>query len=347
MDDMTDAMFFKDIIDNILIADVSFDERIVFTTIEIYETFEIACIGQRIEIDDKVLWVLMYEMADEVGTDESRAAGNKDLLFGHGVKVKRIKGSTVVYISDLGSRISDCGLRILDHSSFPPFCHSAVLPFRHFDYFAQMEEVFDDFIGKFWTNDRVTELEQLATEHEWRFSPRERFAEQPTGLKSFNLFKGKRGKRITGVIHPASTIVHCESRIYDYIYYSDGGKKKTTVIEMTCSNIDLSTFSVKPKKGISNIFNFKSKKRASSSLDKFTTNYQMEAADPQVTEMQIPDSVFGLVSDCSGLSLEGDGNILLYYYNRKQIPAQDLLREHEKAVEILDRLLHDREKEFV
>lgn len=210
-----------------------------------------------------------------------------------------------------------------------------------------MEEVIDDFIGNFWTNDRIKELEQLAAEHGWDFSPRDRFAAQPTALKGFNIFKGKQGKRITGIMSLPMKESECNSRIYDYIYYSDGGKKKTTVIELTCHQFDLSPFSIGPKKGLSNIFSFASRKRNTSGVDKFSSNYQMEAADPEATDIQIPDSALGLIAESPNISLEGDGNVLLYYHHRKLIPAQDLIREHTLALEILNKLLHDREKEFV
>lgn len=209
-----------------------------------------------------------------------------------------------------------------------------------------MEEVIDDFIGNFWTNDRIKELEQLAAEHGWEFLPRDRFAAQPTALKGFNVFKGKKGKRITGVMQLPMQILQCNSRMYDYIYYSDGGKKKTTVIELTCQQLDLSPFSISPKKGLSNIFGF-GRKRNSSGIDKFSANYQMEATDPEASDIQIPDSVLGLIAESPNISLEGDGNVLLYYHYRKLIPAQDLIREHTIALEILNKLLHDREKEFV
>lgn len=209
-----------------------------------------------------------------------------------------------------------------------------------------MEEVIDDFIGNFWTNDRTRELEQLAAEHGWEFSPRERFAAQPTALKGFNVFKGKHGKRITGVMHLPKGSDH-SSRIYDYVYYGNSGKKKTTVIEMTCHQLHLSPFSISPKKGLSHLFSFTTRKRNTSGIEKFSGEYQMAAADPEATDIQIPDSALGLIAEHPNISLEGDGNVLLYYHYRKLIPPQDLIIEHALALEILSKLLHDREKEFV
>ncbi|HLF65173.1 MAG TPA: hypothetical protein VI603_15520 [Saprospiraceae bacterium] len=210
-----------------------------------------------------------------------------------------------------------------------------------------MEEVLDDFISSFWQNDRYKELERLAEEYGWEFTPRARFSEQATALKGFSLFKGKRGKRITGILSAPVKGIPCHVRIYDYVYYSDGGKKKTTVIELTCEQIYLSRFHIKPKKGITNIFNLGNRKKGSTGLEKFSAHYHIDAADPESTDIQIPDSALGLIANNKDVSLEGEGHLLLYYSNRKLIPAHELLSDYEKAVEIMDRLLHDREKEFV
>lgn len=209
-----------------------------------------------------------------------------------------------------------------------------------------MEEVFDDFIGGFWKNDRVTEMERLAAERGWEFNSRVKFSEQATDLKSFRLFHGKRGKRLIGIMCFREKSLRCDVRIYDYVYYSDGGKKKTTVIEMTCPELFLPKFEIKPKKGLASLFKF-GKKKSSSGIERFNTHYILESPEPESIDIQIPDSVLELISECKELSVEGDGHTLLYYYYRKQIPVQDLSTEHALAMTIMDKLLHDREKEFV
>jgi cephalosporin-C deacetylase-like acetyl esterase len=210
-----------------------------------------------------------------------------------------------------------------------------------------MEEVLDDLIDKFWKNDRVLEIRQLADEHGWGFTPRERFAEQPTALKAFRLFDGKRGKRITGMMQPPLDKTGFHTRVYDYIYYGDGGKKKTTVIELQSDELDLPAFHMKPKRGLARLFSRTGRKRTASDPDYFTTKYIIETSDPEAIEIQIPNSALNVISDCNGLTIEGEGNILLYYYYRKLIPVHEILHEYSTALKIMDRLLYDREKEFV
>lgn len=209
-------------------------------------------------------------------------------------------------------------------------------------YFCEMEEAIDDFIDKFWKNDRVVELRQLADEHSWEFTSRERFAEQPTALKQFRLFKGKRGKRITGILSTVNHELKCNVRIYDYIYYSDGGKRKTTVIELTSSSFNCIPFHISPKKGLATLFSFGNK----SGLEKFNSDYQLEGPDRELRG-QFPDSAKELVARSSGLSVEAEGGVFIYYFNKKRIPVEEIVLEYRKALGILDRVLHDREKDFV
>lgn len=205
-----------------------------------------------------------------------------------------------------------------------------------------MEEAFDDFIDKFWKNDRVVELRQLAEEHRWEFTSRERFAEQPTELKRFKLFKGKRGKRITGIISTRHQQLKCDVRIYDYVYYSDGGKKRTSVVECSSPSFNIVPFRIYPKTRLANLFSFGTK----TGLDKFFAEYDIEGPDPALLS-RLPDSALCLVAEHPGLTVEADGDMFLYYYLKKRTPVQDLLDEYRSAVEILDKVLYDREKDFV
>lgn len=210
-----------------------------------------------------------------------------------------------------------------------------------------MEEVIDDFILGIWKNDRVLEMQRFAEEHGWDFILRARFSEQPTAVKGFHVFRGKRGKRFTGIMQIRYGDRPYDLRLYDYVYYSDGGKKRTTVIEIAVPGLYLHAFHIKPKKGLSSLFNFGGRNKHSSGVEKFAADYQLEGSDPEAIQLQIPDSVLEIISAQKDLSLEGDGHYLMYYYDRKQLPVLQFPAELQIAMEITDKLLHDREKEFV
>ena len=208
-----------------------------------------------------------------------------------------------------------------------------------------MEEVFDDFIGKFYTNDRIVAMGKLALEHGWAFAKRVRFAEQPTDIKHFVLFKGKRGKRITGVIDMGIVDSGSATRVYDYIYYSDGGKKKTTVIEVYAPDLFFSQFRIFPKPALKSLF--QRSRNGDPELDMFDKHYQIETTDPNATDLEVPDSVLRMMTAEKGCTLEGAGPYLVFYKKHKQLPVNEILPAADLVLSMADGALHDREKDFV
>jgi hypothetical protein len=68
-----------DPVDKFSVTDIPPDEGIARQMFYVPEVFEIARIGEFVEVDDGMLGMRRKEMPDEVGTDETRAAGNQDL----------------------------------------------------------------------------------------------------------------------------------------------------------------------------------------------------------------------------------------------------------------------------
>ena len=210
-----------------------------------------------------------------------------------------------------------------------------------------MEEVFDDFIDKFWKSDRTVELQKLAEETSLTFEPRQRFAEQPTALKGFRIFKGKRGKRIIGIVNLVESALEWNARFYDYIYYSDGGKQKSSILEFQSRNLNLSPFRIRPRSGIRTFFGGKQLEWQIPTPEIFDKLYRIEAQDPGASELQIPDSVLSLVAAKKGLWIEGDGQYLLYYFRKKRIAVDAIMDEYIHAEQIINKILHDNERDFV
>ncbi|MDX1476131.1 MAG: hypothetical protein R3301_00450 [Saprospiraceae bacterium] len=208
-----------------------------------------------------------------------------------------------------------------------------------------MEEVFDDFIGKFYTNDRIVALGKLAAEHGWAFAKRARFAEQTTEIKHFKLFKGKRGKRVTGLCEIGLADTGSATRVYDYIYYSDGGKKKTTVIEVFVPDLFLTQFRIFPKPALKSLF--QRSRNGDPALDLFDKHYQIETADPAATDQEVPDSVLAMIAPEKGCTLEGAGQYLVFYKKHKQLPVSEILPAVDLVLNIADAVQHDHEKDFV
>ena len=62
--------------DTFFVADVSFDEVVVFSVCNLFEVFFVSCIGEFVKVDDfDIVIVGFEEVVDEVGSDESASAG--------------------------------------------------------------------------------------------------------------------------------------------------------------------------------------------------------------------------------------------------------------------------------
>ena len=116
-----------------------------------------------------------------------------------------------------------------------------------------MKEIFDDIKNTLWKDERVLEFDQLAKEYGFQFSSRARFAERPYSLKGLQLFKGKKGKRLSGILTKEIKIGSSIARIYDYLYYAGPKTKKSTVFEFYIPQIVLSKFLIRPKRSASKL----------------------------------------------------------------------------------------------
>jgi len=78
MDNASDIIFVKDELDQFTITDIAFNELIAFIIFYLYEVFKITGIGQKVEVDDLVIWISVYEIGNKVRTDKAGAAGDED-----------------------------------------------------------------------------------------------------------------------------------------------------------------------------------------------------------------------------------------------------------------------------
>ena len=75
------------------ILDVAFDESVVGIRLDIAEVFEVASVGQGIEVDHLRIGSVGQQLADHVRTDESGTAGYEDRVeCAHFLKDSSIQG---------------------------------------------------------------------------------------------------------------------------------------------------------------------------------------------------------------------------------------------------------------
>ena len=186
-----------------------------------------------------------------------------------------------------------------------------------------MPFVLDDIIDKFWKDGRVKALEEFASRHDFEFSGRDRLDLQTYQIRDFNLFKGKKAKRLKGIL--AKSVDTVDVRIYDYIYYGEGEKRKTTVYEIFDEGLNLPRFLIRPKRIIKWVKEVFSKENwFYPDIPSFHAFYEIDGPYPEDIKTELSEAFVDLVSSATRLRVEGEGPYLLMYYRGRQTPVRDL-----------------------
>ncbi len=211
-----------------------------------------------------------------------------------------------------------------------------------------MEGFFDDLIDSFKKNGRVEEMRQIARANNFRFKDRERFANQDYLLKSFTIFKGKKDKRLKGVMMKEELAFNADLRVYDYWYFGDFKKRKTTVFELKCAEFDFPKFEIRTK-GLFNKMSelVLSKDKVFPGATDFHATYEIITDDSEGLETELNLQSLDFILDKKNMLVEGDGDYLLIYFLYKQIPAREIMEEYEDVLDFVDVIFKNDEGEFV
>jgi len=211
-----------------------------------------------------------------------------------------------------------------------------------------MDGFFDDLIDSFKKNGRVEEMRQIARANKFRFKNREKFAQQDYLLKSFSLFKGKKDKRLKGILMKEELAFNADIRVYDYWYFGDFKKRKTTVFEVKCAEFDFPNFEIRTK-GILNKMSelVLTKDKVFPNATDFHNAYEIVTDDSEGLEAELNLQSLDFILDKKDMQVEGDGDYLLVYFLYKQIPAREIMEEYEDVLDFIDVIFKRDEGEFV
>lgn len=200
-----------------------------------------------------------------------------------------------------------------------------------------MSFVLDDIIDRFWKDGRVKELEEYADRHDFAFTGRERFELQTYQIRDFHVFKGKRPKRLKGILSKKEGAA--DVRIYDYIYYGEGDKKKSTVYEIFDEQLNLPRFLIRPKRSIQWVKEvFGGNKWFYPDSKGFHAYYEVEAPFPDDLARALTEVFADLIASASRIRVEGEGSYLLVYKKGKQTPVRDILPKLDFALDLWESL---------
>lgn len=122
VDDAIDIVLLHDGAHAVEVADIGLHEGVVRLVLDILQVGEVAGVGERIEIDDAILGVLVDEEADDVGADEAGTTCNQDvfhlrfLIYDLRRRSIRIYPASRLPFRQLATpRLSILDLRVLKH----------------------------------------------------------------------------------------------------------------------------------------------------------------------------------------------------------------------------------------
>ena len=203
-----------------------------------------------------------------------------------------------------------------------------------------MRAFLDDFLSGFGNDPRIAELRQLAKAKKWHFTTRRKLDKESPDLQEFSLFNGKRGKRLVGIIRVKDKRLIGQFRIYDYVYFSDFGKRTTTVFEYDCPRYRLSSFAIGPKKS------FKSFRRKNlvpdfffATTPEFTKHYQITAANLEEVKIDLNIHFLDHIGDEPGWTYEGKDQLLIGYQSGNSLEPQEILPALKKFSKICEQLI--------
>ena len=77
VDDVVEIVLCKQALHQLLVADIALHEHMAGVALHVLQVFQIACVGQLIQIDQQDLRVFFEHIVHKVGTDKTGAAGDQ------------------------------------------------------------------------------------------------------------------------------------------------------------------------------------------------------------------------------------------------------------------------------
>ncbi len=209
-----------------------------------------------------------------------------------------------------------------------------------------MKEIFDDFKSSIWKDDRLYGMRQIANEEKFQLKERERFGPQANALKRFQLFKGKRGKRLKNILYKIDRNTSLKTRIYDYVYFGDSKNRSSTVVEFYLPQWNFSKMLIRPKNSLHKMKELFGKgKLIFQDLKEFHKKYRIDAKNLEHLTYELNEEFLDLLADQQRIWVEANGNFILFYFKNKEVPTDQLVDNYEYVLDLLDCLLHGHSNE--
>jgi hypothetical protein len=183
---------------------------------------------------------------------------------------------------------------------------------------------------------RIKQLAVIARENGLKLKAQRALEKDPISQFGFEIFDGRSGKRLRGILFIPIKGIKGSVRVYDFHYFGDLGTSTTTVFEFYNESFDFSRFSIKPKSSsfIKSFFD-EEDPVIQTATPEFLENYAVQTEDAFKLKENLTEDFLDKYGDEPGWSIEGKDSALIYYKQKELIPSNRLMERVERFAHLM------------
>ena len=212
-----------------------------------------------------------------------------------------------------------------------------------------MIDFFEDIGDIIFGNKRLEAYQHFAKTKQFRYKRKHNPELLSDDVKTMDLYlQGKKKRKsIKGLVYKRDNKLNILSKIFDFIHYTNSGKKTTTVFSFDCEDMDIPYFIISPRGSFSRLSNLFTSNEWSDVNQDFANQFTVETDDINELQMILTFQFAEVMLDLGDFTVEGHGNFIVLYNRNHTTDIIDMDNVHHDGIELLDIILHDHSREMV
>jgi hypothetical protein len=210
-----------------------------------------------------------------------------------------------------------------------------------------MIDLFDDIIDSIFGNKRLEALKHFANSKQFQIRRKVNVYKLPLDVQKMQFFDGKKKKSIKGYLFQKDIQFNSFNQIFDYYYFGDYGTTTTTIFLFDSESLDLPSFIIKPKGGLSKLGSLFSISEWSNVSSEFDKAFTVESSDLNFMRMVITIQFAEVMLGLKNFTVEGKGSHLVIYKRNTKVDIVDMDNVYDEGRELIDIIINDNSAEIV
>jgi len=210
-----------------------------------------------------------------------------------------------------------------------------------------MIDFLDDIGDLIFGNKRFDSLKHFASAKQFQIRRKVNAQKLPLDVQKMEFFDGKRKKSIKGYLFKKDVEFNSFNQIFDYHYSGDYGNTTTTIFLYDCESLDLPSFIVKPKGGLSKLGSIFSSSEWSNVNSEFDKGFSVESTDLNFMRMVVTIQFAEVMLSMKNFTVEGKGSHLVLYKKNSKVDIVDMDNVYDDGRELIDIIVNDNSAEIV